>query len=405
MKSYIYVARSIEGVRKEGLTQALGANDVLAWLREQGCTPISINEIPASASKRRIVSHKRIKSADLAAFSWQLTTMLEGGIPITTAIDTIAEDIENTQLRRVLQQISEKVKKGQPLSEGAADFPRVFNPLCRAIILSGETSGNMAESMRKLAKYFDNRDKLARKIKGAMAYPIFVCCFVVLMVVAIMTFIIPRFRQIFESLGGNLPAFTRGFMAVYDVLVHNVIFIVGGFFLLIVSLVLLSRTQKGHVVFSRIWLVLPVFGKLLRQAFVATLCRTMSTLLDAGVSVLEVFDILYEMTANDITKAALKKSREHIVGGSNISLSMAATDYFPNMLIKMVQVGEESGSLPTVLERTSEHYERKVDSTISTMMTLIEPILIITIGAIVLVVLLAMYLPIFTMSGAVGAAK
>jgi type IV pilus assembly protein PilC len=125
----------------------------------------------------------------------------------------------------------------------------------------------------------------------------------------------------------------------------------------------------------------------------------MATLLEAGVSVLEVFDILCEMTANDVIKSAITQTRELVVGGSNISLSMSATGFFPNMLVKMVQVGEESGSLPTVLERTSEHYERKIDSTVSTMLTLIEPILIVTVGAIVLVVLLAMYLPIFTMGG------
>jgi type IV pilus assembly protein PilC len=399
MKSYQYVARNSTGVRREGLTQALTANDVLSWLREQGFTPISINEIATAAQKHRIPYHRRIKSADLAAFCWQLTTMLEGGIPITTALDTIAEDIEHLQLRYVLAHVSEKVKKGQPFSEGAAAFPKVFNPLCRAIILSGEISGNLADATKKLAVYFDSRDKLAKKIKGAMAYPIFVCCFIVLIVVAIMTFIIPRFRVMFEQLGGQLPAFTRGFMGIYDFICRNLVFIVGGFFLLVVAAVLTSRTRKGHYMFSRISLAMPLFGKLFRQAFAATFCKTMATLLEAGVSVLEVFDILCEMTANDVIKSAIVRTRELVVSGSNISLSMAATGFFSNMLVKMVQVGEESGSLPTVLERTSEHYERKIDSTVSTMLTLIEPILIVTVGAIVLVVLLAMYLPIFTMGG------
>jgi type IV pilus assembly protein PilC len=144
-----------------------------------------------------------------------------------------------------------------------------------------------------------------------------------------------------------------------------------------------------------------MFGRLFVQAFVATLCRTMATLLNAGVSVLEVLDIIYEMARNDIIKAAVAKTRENIVGGGNISMSMASTGFFPNMLIKMVQVGEESGSLPTVLDRTAEHYERKIDSIINTMMTLIEPILIVTVGGIVLTVLLALYLPIFTMGDVV----
>jgi len=399
MKSYQYVARNSAGVRREGLTQALTANDVLSWLREQGFTPISINELPTAAQKHRTHYHRRIKSADLAAFCWQLTTMLEGGIPITAALDTIAEDIENLQLCYVLKHVSEKVKKGQPLSVGIAEFPKVFNQLCQAIIMAGETSGNLAEATKKLAVYFDSRDKLAKKVKGAMAYPIFVCCFIVLIVVAIMTFIIPRFRVMFEQLGGRLPAFTRGFMGIYDFICHNLVFIVGGFFLLVVAAVLTSRTKKGHYMFSRISLAMPLFGKLFRQAFAATFCKTMATLLEAGVSVLEVFDILCEMTANDVIKSAIVRTRELVVSGSNISLSMSATGFFSNMLVKMVQVGEESGSLPTVLERTSEHYERKIDSTVSTMLTLIEPILIVTVGAIVLVVLLAMYLPIFTMGG------
>jgi len=205
---------------------------------------------------------------------------------------------------------------------------------------------------------------------------------------------------VFKQLGGQLPAFTRGFMGVYNFICHNLVFIAIGFFLLVAAAVLTSRTRKGHYMFSRISLAMPLFGKLFRQAFAATFCKTMATLLAAGVSVLEVFDILCEMTANDVIKSAITQTREHIVGGSNISLSMSVTGFFPNMLVKMVQVGEESGSLPTVLERTSEHYERKIDSTISTMLTLIEPIMIITVGMIVLCVLLALYLPIFTMGGA-----
>ena len=401
MKNYQYAARSSSGIRKEGIIEAAYANDVLGWLREQGLTPISIGEVPPASLRRRMPRHKRIKSSDLAAFCWQLTTMLEGGVAITTALDTIAEDIEHVQLRYVLESISDKVKKGLPLSEGAAEFPNVFNQLCRAIILSGETSGNMADAVKKLALYFDTRDKLARKIKGATAYPIFICCFIVAVVVFIMAFIIPRFKTIFDQLGGQLPAFTRGFMAVYDFICHNLVFILGGVFLLIVGLVITSRTQKGHYMFSKIALVLPLFGKLFVQAFMATFCKTMATLLEAGVSILEIFDILYEMTKNDVIKSAILRTREFIVGGSNISLSMSATGFFPNMVTKMVQVGEESGSLPAVMERTCEYYERRVDSTISTMLTLIEPTLIVTVGMIVLVVLLALYLPIFSISGAI----
>jgi type IV pilus assembly protein PilC len=399
MKSYKYIARDLSGQRKEGLKQAVSSNDVLGWLREQGLTPVSVNEIALGTKKtRRTIHQPRVKTADLAALCWQLTTMAEGGIAITTSLETISEDIENLQLRQILQQLLEKVRKGETFSSSIAAFPKVFNKLSCAMILAGETSGNLPEVLRRLAEYFDNRDKLIKKVRGAMAYPIFVLGFIVLIVIFIMAFIIPRFRTIFDQIGSRLPAFTRGFMGFYDILHHNLLYIIGSVFFLVVLAIVISKTPKGHYLFSRIVLALPLFGKVIRQAFITMFCKTMSTLIAAGVSVLDVFDILSGMTNNDIIKSAIIRTGEQIVEGSNISLSMASVGFFPNMVIKMIQVGEESGSLATVLDRTSAHYERKVDSTITIMTSMLEPIMIVTVGAIVLVVVLALYLPIFTMS-------
>jgi type IV pilus assembly protein PilC len=403
MKSYRYIARDAAGVSKNGFTQAVSSNDVLEWLRRQGFTPISIDETSVGISgSRRRTHRKRVKSAELGAFCWQMTTMIEGGIPITSALDTIAEDTENLQFQQVLQQISDKVKKGQPFSECASEYPKIFNRLCCALLLAGEKGGNLGQVMRKLAEYFDNRDKLNKKIKGAMAYPIFVLSFIILIVIGIMGFIVPRFRIMFDQLGGTLPAFTQAFMSFYDILCHNLIYIIGSIFLLVASMVLISKTKKGHYFLSKIVLNIPLFGKVITRSFVAMFCRTMAILLTAGVSVLDAFEIMAGMTSNDVIITAISESRERIVGGSNISLSMAATGFFPNMVVKMIQVGEESGSLPIVLERTCEHYERKVDSIITTMTSLLEPIMIITVGAVVSIVVIALYLPIFTMSDVAG---
>ncbi len=400
MKSYGYVARGLAGAQTKGVVEAANSNEVLNQLREQGLTPISVKEVSKkSAAKPRQKGHrKRIKSADLAALCWQLATMLEGGIPITTALDIIGEDTDNVQLQGILKQISEKVKKGQPVSECIAEYPKVFNRLCCAMVMAGETGGNLAKAIGKLAEYFDNRDKLAKKVKGAMVYPIFVLSFIIIIVIFIMAFIVPRFKKIFDQIGGTMPAFTRGFMGFYDVLRYNLHYIIGLVIILIVLTTFVSKTKKGHYLFSRLALVIPLFGNILSQAFVATFCRTMSTLLSSGVSVLDAFTILTGMTDNDIIKSAIAKTRENVVGGSNISLSMSSAGFFPNMVIKMIQVGEESGSMPEVLEKTSEHYERKVDSTVTTLLNLLEPIMIVSVGGIVSVVVIALYLPIFTMS-------
>ncbi|MGB2865469.1 MAG: type II secretion system F family protein [Sedimentisphaerales bacterium] len=400
MKNYGYVARDLAGAQIKGIAQAADSNEVLNQLREQGLTPISVKEVSRKGvTKPRQKAHrKRIKSADLAALCWQLSTMLEGGIPITTALDIISDDTDNAQLQNILKQIAEKIKKGQPVSECIAEYPKVFNRLCCAMVLAGETGGNLAKAIGKLAEYFENRDKLAKKVKGAMAYPIFVLSFIIIIVIFIMAFIVPRFRKIFDQIGGTMPAFTRGFMGFYDILRYNLHYIIGLVIVLIVLATYVSRTKKGHYLFSRLALAMPMFGNILSQAFVATFCRTTSTLLSSGVSVLEAFTILTGMTDNDIIKSAIVKTRENIVGGSNISLSMSSAGFFPNMVIKMIQVGEESGSMPEVLEKTSEHYERKVDSTVTMLLSLLEPIMIISVGAIVSVVVIALYLPIFTMS-------
>lgn len=396
MISYKYVARDLSGQRKEGYRQAACSNDVLGWLREQGFTPVTVKAAPAAPKRTR---RKRIKSADLSSLFWQLTTMLEGGIPVTTALETIGDDIDNKQLQQILKQILERMLKGETFSSSAAEYPKVFNKLACAMILAGETSGKFPMTLRRLAEYFENRDRLAKRVKGAMAYPAFVVVFIILIVVFMMAFIIPRFRTIFDQLGSELPAFTRVFMRVYDVIWHNIGYMVISVLLAIIMGVVFSKTKKGHHLFCKIALGFPLIGKILTQAFLVLFCRTMSTLLSSGVPVLEVFDIITSMTNNEIITSAMIRARERIVAGSNISTGMGTAGFFPNLVIKMVQVGEESGSLPKVLDRTAVGYERKVDTLVTTIMNLLEPIMIVTVGAIVLVVVLALYLPIFSLSG------
>jgi type IV pilus assembly protein PilC len=292
------------------------------------------------------------------------------------------------------------MKTGETFSDALVDFPKIFNPLFRAMILAGETGGTLPMVLQRLAQYFDSRDALARKIKGAMAYPIFVLVFVFFMVVVIMTFIIPKFTVIFDQLHGELPFFTQAFMNVYHGIMGYSIFIVMAMVIGFMSFIFFHRTPKGHEEISKFILRIPFIGKILSQGFISMFCRTMSTLLSAGVSVIDALSILSGMTSNDIIKKAVQSTKSYIVEGSNISLSMAASGFFPNMVTKMTQIGEGSGSLPEVLDRTSDFYEKKVDTTVKKLTGFLEPALIITVGAIVLVVVLALYLPIFTMSDA-----
>ena len=398
MSTFEYAARDMNGVRRAGEYQADTEHDVLSWLRDQGFTPVSVEQISREVKGRMTIRGGRIKSEEMAAFCWQLTTMIEGGVPITEALTTIGEDIQNVQLRVTLEEICTQVKTGETFADCVSEFPRVFSPLAQAMILAGEAGGSLPTVLMRLAQHYESRDRLVRKVKGAMAYPIFVIFFIGMIVAIVATFIIPRFRVIFDQIHGKLPFFTQMFMSGYDLFKDNIFFVLAGGAAVGLAATAYGKTETGHWFFSKLALRIPFIGRILMQSFVCIFCRTMATLLGAGVSILEALDILSGMTKNDVIKAAVARSRDMIEAGSNISHSMGTGDFFPRMLVKMVQVGEQSGALPAVLDRTSDYYEKKVDNSVRGLVGFIEPALIVTVGAIVLVVVLALYLPVFSIS-------
>jgi type IV pilus assembly protein PilC len=399
MRDFRYIARDIQGKQSEGLLQAASKEDVLMWLHGQDLTPVEIDVV---APHRRGIRRKP-RSDDLAAFCWQLSTMLEGGVPITEAIDIIRDDMDNLFLQQALTAISDDIKAGETLSIAMGKHTKIFDKLSLSMILAGETSGSLVNVLKRLAVHFDERDRLVKKVKQAMTYPIFVFGFVILILIAMMTFVIPRFKTIFQSLGaGNLPAFTRAYMGVYDAIMSNGIFIIIFVALAVMAFIAYVRTVNGHRKVSALMLKVPIVGAIISMAFVATFCKTLSTLLTSGVSVLEALEILAGTSNNELISDTVLKVREQIVGGASISISMTANKFFPNLVVKMTQVGEESGSLPSVLEKVAVYYERKVDILIGTLITLLEPLMIIIVGAIVLVTVLALYMPIFSMSDIKG---
>jgi type IV pilus assembly protein PilC len=398
MASFMYVARDTGGLRREGVVQAANPGEAVEVLHQRGLTPTSIGETLSQVRAARQASRRRVTSAELAALCWQLSTMVEGGVPITTALEIMTEDTGNPQLKAILYRLLTKVSEGRPFSDGLKEFPHVFSGVSVAIAAAGESSGNLGQSLHTLAEHFESRDKLAKKIKSAMTYPVFVLILILTIITAIMVFVVPRFQAIFKQLGSRLPLFTRVFMNVHATLCHQAPYLAIGAAVAGIGLYMLSRTKAGHRVLSTLILKVPLLGRLACETFIATFCTTMATLLEAGVPVLDVFEILRGMTNNEVIGQAMAKAKHHVTGGSSIAASMAAAGFFPNMVVKMTQVGEESGSLAPVLRRTSTQYERRIAATIDTLTGLLEPMMIVVIGGVVLVVVVALYLPIFTMS-------
>jgi len=403
MATFRYIARNISGSEISGVLQGDTRNEVLLWLRERSFTPVALEEVALLARGKRGSRRLHIRSSDMASFCWQLNTMIEGGVTITDAIDTIVDDVDNHKLQTVLREVSQKMREGQSFYDSIQEYPKVFNPLFCAMIRAGESSGMLTNILGRLADYFDRRDELQRKVKKAMAYPAFVVGFVILVLVAMMTLIIPRFMDIFAGFGAKLPAFTVAFMSVYKFTLHNVHFMLAGVAMSVLLVVAYNRTASGHRRLSRLSLKLPIMGNIFRFAFVATYGRTLSTLLASGVPVLNALNIIEGMTKNDVIRDVLTSAKDQIAEGVGIALSMAGNRIFPSLMVKMIQVGEESGSLPAVLDRSATYYEKKVDIAVMTMISVLEPLMIVLVGGIVLVVLLALYMPIFSMSESVGA--
>jgi type II secretory pathway component PulF len=399
MKKFSYRARDLNGGERTGQKRAETVEGVYAWLNGHGLIPLEVTPAFHTARSRgKAFVLKRPKHSDMASFCWQLSTMIEGGVTITEAIETIAEDIDSPAFKYTILEVCERIKRGETFSDSAAEFPEVFNRLFCAMILAGESSGSLPTILQRLAEYFSGRDKFNKKVQTALAYPLFVVGFVFVVLLIMMTMIIPKFRQIFTQMGEELPAFTQIFMNCYDMFMDNALLIVISLGTLVISLIVYGKTQRGYAKLSMLFLHLPLIGKLGTQAFVATFCKTMATLLSAGVSIIETFDILSEMTNNEVIKNAVIHSKERMVEGLSVSLAMSASSFFPTMVARMIQVGERSGSLPKVLDRASAYYETKMDTTITTLLNLLGPVVILAVGIIVLVVVVALYLPIFSMS-------
>jgi len=246
MPNFKYSAKDIAGQVKEGVVTTDSEDEAMVMLREQGLIPVEIRVVASKKikSKKRF-KEKKVKAAELSSFCWQLATMIEGGIPLISAIETISEDCENENFQAVLARVMDSMQKGTTLHASMKNFPRVFDNLFCSLIMAGESGGALPEILNRLGGYYDSRDKLLRRVKTAMAYPVLVLMFVVFLVVFIMVFIIPRFKVIFDTIGGQLPLFTRMFMGFYDAIVNNILFAMVIFVLAMIGLISYSKTKRG----------------------------------------------------------------------------------------------------------------------------------------------------------------
>lgn len=410
MPSFEYTARDKSGTSLSGRMDADSKQDLLQKLRNKGLVPTSVNQGGSAKAARGLqkavatgtAKGRKVKSEEMILFTRSLATMVNAGLPLLQGIDIMMEQTENANFKRVLTQIGQDIEAGLTFSDALKKHPKAFPELYSSMVRAGEASGNLDGILIQLAEYLEATEKLKREIRSAMTYPTIALFIVVAIAVGLLVFIVPKFEEIFESLGGVLPAPTMILIAASEALRKYFLVVVGVLVAIIVALRYYISMPNGRLQFDMLKLRLPVFGPLFRKVAVSRFTRTMSTLTRSGVPVLAALEIVERAIGNEVIARAVKGSQSSIKAGASIAEPLARSGVFPLMVTRMVDVGEKTGSLDELLAKISEFYDQQVEATISSLTSLIEPLLILVLGVVVGGMVLALFMPIFKLSTLVG---
>jgi type IV pilus assembly protein PilC len=386
---YEWEGKDRNGKQVRGETRAAGENQVKSVLRRQGVTPTKIK-------KRRMRSGKSIKPKDLAIFTRQLATMMKAGVPLLQAFDIVGRGNPNPSVTKLLNDIRTDVETGTSLSVAFRKFPIYFDNLYCNLIEAGESAGILDQLLDRLAVYMEKTEAIKAKIKSALMYPITVLIVAFVVVAVIMIFVVPSFKQVFTSFGGELPAPTliviamSEFFTSYWYLIFGGIF--GGVYYFLESW---KRSTKVQAFMDRVMRKLPIFGPLVEKSCIARWTRTLSTMFAAGVPLVEALDSVGGAAGNIVYAEATLKIQQEVSTGTSLTAAMTNANLFPSMVLQMCAIGEESGSIDHMLGKAADFYEEEVDVMVAGISSLMEPIIIVVLGVVIGGIVVAMYLPIF----------
>ena len=410
MAIFNYLTKDSEGKRKEGEIRADSLDTAIQKLSANGQMVISlkevddtfdflgpfIDEIQLSIEKAK----NRIPLSNIVFFTRQLATMFSAGLTLERAIQSLGAEEKHRKFKKILNTVSDNIRKGLNLSESLSRHPGVFNTLFVAMVKAGEVSGNLNEILEQLSSYLENLDDTRRKVKSAMNYPIFMILFLIGMLMVMLLVIIPKFSQVYSQLGAGLPAATRQMIDFSTWFGNNVGFLGFVTFTVIAIIWLISKTQRGGYALDSFILKIPVFGTLTEQSILNKFCKTFGILIGAGVPVLETTALWRKVVDNTVYERAIDNASDLIRDGYNISTALRRTEVFPSILLQLASTGEDTGELDDLLDRAADYYQKQVDALVERMTTLIEPLLILLVGAVIALMVVLTYLPVFHLGSA-----
>jgi type IV pilus assembly protein PilC len=398
MATFSYAAINSQGLEANGEISAPDAVAAREQLRVRGLLASYLEELPASGEDSVRTVFKKIKPKSLQIFSRQFATMIEAGLNVVSALVILEEQTDDKYLASVIKELRADVEGGLLLSQALSRHPKVFSRLYVSMVEAGEAAGILDQVLDRVAFQIEKDTQIKRRIKGAMIYPVMVLIFATLVLIGMLMFLVPIFVKIFAQLGGELPTLTQWVVAASDLMRARWFIIIPGIFAAISGFRRWKKTNSGRRIWDRIKLRIPMrIGQVVLKVTMARFSRTLSTLVAAGVDIIKALEITGQTAGNWVVEDALSTVREKVHEGVPIAQPLIDNDVFPPMVAQMVKIGEETGELEKMLSKIADFYEDEVDSSIQSLTSIIEPLMMIAVGAMVGVIIIAMYLPMFKM--------
>jgi len=400
MAAYEYVALDANGRKKKGVVEGDSARQVRQQLRDQGLLPVSVDEAAERESVQSASFNVKrgVSAADLSLITRQLATLTKSGLPLDEATATVAKQTEKPRLQRILLGIRSKVLEGHSLADGMKQFPHVFNNLYRSTVAAGEQTGHLDLVLERLADYTESRQVLQNRIRMALIYPVILTIMAITIVSFLLAYVVPEVVKVFEDSGQTLPTITILMIAASDILRDYYGLIIGTIIIIVIVFRTIYKQAAGKEKIHKIFLKLPLVGRLTRGANTARFTRTLSILVASGVSLLEALKISGQVVENLPMRRAILDAGARVREGSNLAKSLDVSGYFPPIVVNLIASGEVSGNLDDMLERSSVNQEQELETLITTLMGILEPLLIVIMAVVVLMIVLAILLPIFNLN-------
>jgi type IV pilus assembly protein PilC len=404
MPKFAWEARTKTGGVQKGTMEADSVAIVEAQLKKAGYSNITINEAPKGVSFKlpSFGGTGKVQTKELVIFTRQFATMIDSGLPLVQCLEILSSQQENKTFKDILYKVKESVESGSTFADALAKHPKAFDQLFVNLVAAGEVGGILDTILQRLAAYIEKAMKLKKQIKGAMVYPLTIMSIAVIVVGVILIFVIPTFAKMFADFGGELPAPTKFVIGLSNFMTRYIIVIIALIYGIIWGIKKYYGTATGRKKLDRMALKAPIMGPLIRKVAVAKFTRTLGTMVSSGVPIMDGLEIVAKTAGNKIIEEAIYGVRQAISEGKTMAEPLASCGVFPPMVVQMIGVGEATGAMDAMLNKIADFYDDEVDDAVSAMTSMMEPLLMVFLGTTVGGLVIAMYLPIFKLAGAVG---